>query len=225
MKRDTMKKLGAVAALASALLLCGACGSDTASDSDHYIDSTALVSAYNKNADDAAKLYSDGGNYVTKSGISVQFQQSDGKVMGILAIRNKDVESEAMKKQTAQILAMVQNKKALKDEDKVLSDLHLTETGDSEVYQATSDKLHIEKIAVNTIDIGGVEHLNAPLTLVHFYSEGANDKLQGASGNTVDFKTFAQDLLANGVVQLDQYEYFPKMEKAVAVSKGDVLIK
>ena len=172
MKRNTMKKLGAVVALASALLLCGACGSDRASDnSDKQIDRAVLVSAYNKTADDAAKLYVFHDSYMTKSGIDVDITQNDGTVCGFLYIRNKDFDPETMKKQVAGILAMVQNKKKLPDEEKVLSDLHLTETGDSEVYQATSGKLHIEKIAANTIDIGGVEHLNAPFTFVHFYSE------------------------------------------------------
>ena len=225
MKRNTMKKLGAVVALASALLLCGACGSDRASDnSDKQIDRAVLVSAYNKTADDAAKLYVFHDSYMTKSGIDVDITQNDGTVCGFLYIRNKDFDPETMKKQVAGILAMVQNKKKLPDEEKVLSDLHLTETWDSEVYQATSGKLHIEKIAANTIDIGGVEHLNAPFTFVHFYSEGAGDLLDH-SGKAIDFKTFTQVFLADAVEMTDQYEYFPQVKKVVAANRGDVLMQ
>ena len=225
MKRNTMKKLGAVVALASALLLCGACGSDRASDnSDKQIDRAVLVSAYNKTADDAAKLYVFHDSYMTKSGIDVDITQNDGTVCGFLYIRNKDFDPETMKKQVAGILAMVQNKKKLPDEEKVLSDLHLTETGDSEVYQATSGKLHIEKIAANTIDIGGVEHPNAPFTFVHFYSEGAGDLLDH-SGKAIAFKTFTQVFLADAVEMTDQYEYFPQVKKVVAANRGDVLMQ
>lgn len=225
MKRNTMKKLGAVVALASALLLCGACGSDRASDnSDKQIDRAVLVSAYNKTADDAAKLYVFHDSYMTKSGIDVDITQNDGTVCGFLYIRNKDFDPETMKKQVAGILAMVQNKKKLPDEEKVLSDLHLTETGDSEVYQATSGKLHIEKIAANTIDIGGVEHLNAPFTFVHFYSEGTGDLLDHF-GKAIDFKTFTQVFLADAVEMTDQYEYFPQVKKVVAANRGDVLMQ
>lgn len=214
MNNNTMKKIGVIVALVLVVLLLRNCGSDKTSDANTYVSDDALVSAYNKDANDKAKLYNDGSNYVTQSGLSLQFQQSEGKVMGLLAIRNKDMDAQEMQKQVGKILAMVQNQKKLKDEDKVFSDLHLADTSDSEVYQATSDKLHIEKIAVNTVDIGGVENLNAPLTLVHFYSEGANGKLQDSSGKPTDFKTFALDFVMNGVVQLDRFDYFPQVKKA-----------
>ena len=226
MNNHTMKKIGAVVALVLVVLLLRNCGSDKMSDADTYVSDDALVSAYNKDAGDKAKFYNDGSSYVTQSGLSLQFQQSEGKVIGLLAIRNKDMDAQEVQKQVGKILAMVQNQKKLKDEDKVFADLHLTDTSDSEVYQATSDTLHIEKLAVNTVDIGGVANLNAPLTLVHFYSEGANSKLQASSGKPADFKTFALDFVANGVVQLDRFDYFPQVKKAQNGDKDvDVSVK
>ena len=189
------------------LLMLRSCGSDRQSEDGQSVSLGMLLSARNKDASTDDKFYEIGqGMYGNKSGISVQELNNNaasGTPCGIIFICNENIDQKKMKTEFLQLAATVQNKKKLSDKEgeKLIQELHLFDTDEATVYKTQVDKIHFEKLAYNTVDVGGVKGFRVPVTAIYFYPEGAS------KGGDKAFEAYVKKAVVNKACELDRQQY------------------